>query len=124
MAIIKLIHPTLGLCAQSIIGNSGMQAHEVIKQWKYRYGKKFYECEVVDDSKVKEKVIKEPEKLKPIKKYMYIPTGKLYESHIKAHQATGHGVWIIRQHLLNNRRAGVPLLFKAIYIDPYTGGVI
>jgi hypothetical protein len=46
MAILKLIHPRLGICAQRII--TPVKTTGRIKfDWKHKYGKKYFECIVI-----------------------------------------------------------------------------
>ncbi len=45
MKMLKLNHPQHGLCAQQVI--HGMQSAEKIKRdWRKKYGRKFFECSV------------------------------------------------------------------------------
>lgn len=70
---IQLIHPKLGVCAEAI-ASTNFEKQEIITRWKYRYGKKFNECEV--------KASKQEFSLK--KKVIYLPTQEVYESAMDA----------------------------------------
>jgi len=46
MKIVKLIHPALGLCCQEVSLHP-RTPNKIMQMWKYKYGKKYFECEVV-----------------------------------------------------------------------------
>jgi len=52
MRLMKLVHPAHGLCAQVVIFGINT-SYKIIKDWKFRYGKKFEECtiEIEEDEK-------------------------------------------------------------------------
>ena len=45
MKLLKLTHPVHGVCAQEVITGDKSYGH-VERQWKARYGRKFYECKL------------------------------------------------------------------------------
>lgn len=97
MAIIKLIHPELGVVAEKKLASS-KGFFETETAWRYKYGKKFFECKV-------EKVL--PHKLtpeeKPLlshqRKLINIKTGEIYENQKAAAKALNLDQGTILNHL-------------------------
>lgn len=84
---LKLIHPRLGVCCDVITRIPEI----VIKNWKMKYGKKFYECDIettflnkVKFSGIKDKI-----------------TGEIYLNYSEASFATGFSIDTIRLHCKN-----------------------
>ena len=69
MPIIKLIHPTLGLCTQQVV-TPKCTVDKIIEQWKKKYGRMYLQCETKIEGKVKSKN----------KAVQDIRTGEIYES--------------------------------------------
>ena len=90
MKTIKLIHPTLGVCAQAVIQNNRrlFSANQVKKMWQFRYGKKFQECSIVIESD-------EPES-RPI---INLKTGEKYHTVEEASKDIGVSKDTIKKHL-------------------------
>lgn len=45
MRLLQLIHPKFGICAQNVV-HSDMTPHRIKTNWKYKYGKKFFDCSI------------------------------------------------------------------------------
>lgn len=84
---VKLIHPVLGVCATEITTNK-VSANSIIQAWKYKYGKKFYECQV-------EKIYNQSNRVKQV--YDLI-TGDVYDNASAASRAVGMGYDTILVH--------------------------
>jgi hypothetical protein len=88
----KLIHPTLGLCAQEVVGAS---ANVVKNKWKHRYGKKFNECSILIES---DEPVKKPCEIKR-NVIVNVITGDEYQDTEEASKETGLSKETIRKHL-------------------------
>jgi len=85
MNTLKLIHPELGLVNErTLSANSHYQ--RVVKQWKYFYGKKFYECEVKVESPEKEDKYVKPTR-NHLRKLIDNRTGEVYDNQKEAAKA-------------------------------------
>lgn len=104
MSKISLIHPKHGVVAFS---NQDTPAYKTVQKWKYRYGKKFYECEVKIDPSVKKRG--EQRRVKDCK------TGDIYKSIKDAAAAVGISVETARNHA--NKKIQGRLGYKVQYID-------
>ena len=89
MKTIKLIHPTLGVCAQAVIESNRrlFSVNQVKKIWQYRYGKKFFECQVV---------VENDKKNRPI---INLKTGEKYYTVDEASKDIGVSKDTIKKHL-------------------------
>lgn len=98
---IKLVHPRLGICAVEMYdGNQRRLA--IIYNWKYKYGKKFYECILEGNTIIKQyKGGKAPPKTdrKVGKLVLHLPTGDIYEGAIMACKGTGEKYSTIIAHI-------------------------
>lgn len=74
MTLIKLLHPTLGLCAQQVAHGHCTEIY-ITNMWKKKYGKKVNEC-------VMERVVTKNERLPNPRctKVINIETGEIYQS--------------------------------------------
>jgi hypothetical protein len=100
MIAVKLIHPEMGLVA---INRVSVNTHyqKVIKNWKYRYGKKFYECKV-EVEKPAENAKNNDVYARPIKPHMRklvnTRTGEIYKNQKEAAKALKLDEDTIRSH--------------------------
>lgn len=90
MSTLTLIHPRLGLI--DIKATYNRYTEEKIKQsWRWRYGKKYLECEVHGTDKYPNS--------KPV---VHLSTGKLFISITEASEKTGIAFSTIRNHCYND----------------------
>lgn len=105
MAEIVLRHKMLGEISR-LDFYYPVHAKRLIKKWKYLYGKKFNECEVVIQDYF-------------IKKIKHIPTNNIFTSIRKASKGTNSSESKIEGHLYSNRNEGFIYEFEYIY-EPVT----
>jgi len=108
MRLIKLIHPTLGLCAQQVIHFTQTE-FKIRSDWKYKYGKKFNECNVVIENTSPPKLnIKHTKN----RKVVNIHTGDVYNSIKEASETLGVTHQLVYQQCQRKYSIGFEYKFR------------
>jgi hypothetical protein len=105
------MHPKFGLIDVKRL-RSGVLASSIIKMWKYRYGKKFYECQI---EKYQEAPIKGGVRYNHLRKLKDLKTGVIYENQEDAAKNLKVSESTIRNHA--KRLAGKRLGYLVQYVD-------
>lgn len=95
MINIRLIHPALGECCIEMC-RGRFHVTAVINKWKSTYGKKFYECTVVEEKQKKVIMKKGQRNETPVFDKV---TNETYPSVRTAAMETGHSQQHIRNHV-------------------------
>ncbi len=87
MKTLLLKHPTLGLCAQSVLSRANYE-NKIKEKWRQRYGQKFKECviEIYDDNPKLDQITN-------------LKTGEIYKNKCEAKALTGLSVCHINKIL-------------------------
>jgi hypothetical protein len=95
MRILKLTHPVHGLVAEQVVTGK-YQVSDIQKIWRYRYGKKIFECEI---STVVIPNKKTTERKRSFGKIVNIKTGEVYKTRKDAMKELGLSPHQIYTHL-------------------------